>query len=174
MKYSIFGKNIDFNIEEVPALKSSLEELLQFYSPAVGEPDLFVEFCSKSFDATIQYSNPRIHGETGNGFVISGSHGKFAFIRKSGSAIVKVYLYPSFFSNGILHRIIANGEYSSITDKLSAILFENILIPAMSFFDDVALIHSAGISTNEGKALLLGGTGGIGKTSMEIEMCYYG
>ena len=36
---------------------------------------------------------------------------------------------------------------------------------------DLSLIHASGVVLSNGKAILLGGTGGIGKTSLELELC---
>jgi len=46
-----------------------------------------------------------------------------------------------------------------------------MLIPSIYFNKNLAPVHCAGVSDHENRAILIGGTGGVGKTSLEMELC---
>jgi serine kinase of HPr protein (carbohydrate metabolism regulator) len=62
--------------------------------------------------------------------------------------------------------------YKSNIENITAILYELVLVPLNYFFSDKALVHASSMknSTN-GKTVMFGGTGGVGKTSLELLLC---
>ena len=56
-------------------------------------------------------------------------------------------------------------------ERIGQILFENVLVPSVYFNPKLAPVHSAAVSVRGEGAVLLGGTGGVGKTSLEMELC---
>ena len=59
---------------------------------------------------------------------------------------------------------IRSMEYASDLEAFEQILHELVLVPSVYFFPDLSIVHAAALSIN-GKATLIAGTGGTGKTS---------
>ncbi|MGE4287634.1 MAG: hypothetical protein AB7E36_03010 [Salinivirgaceae bacterium] len=174
MKYQIAGKIWLFKNNDSRLPNEILLQLLEFYQESDDVPEeICVVFVNKPLDNLIEYRNPKIHGELKNGFVIPAVYGQVAYSKETDIPVIKVYLSSLFYKNTIFSRVIINGEFSSLRDKLSAVLYETIIIPSTFFFADLGLIHSTGVFNQKEQGILLGGTGGIGKTSMEIELCFY-
>ena len=174
MKFRIANKIFLIKNEDNKELDLLLTQLLCFYEPADNKSeDIEILFTNEDLAKNIKYYNPKIHGEFENGFLMSVYYGQIGFTINNDIPTVKVNLNNEFYNKNIISKFISNGEFSSALDKLSSIFYESIIIPSLFFFDDLALIHSAGVCDANGNGIVLGGTGGIGKTSMEIELCYY-
>lgn len=65
-------------------------------------------------------------------------------------------------------------QYSYPYEDIGQIFHELVLIPSLFFFpDDISIIHGSAVQTINDKTLLIGGTGGVGKTSLELSMIHY-
>jgi hypothetical protein len=60
-------------------------------------------------------------------------------------------------------------QYTNRKESIGYLFHELILVPSALFISDFTLVHASAVS-DEG-AILFGGTGGVGKTSLELEMC---
>lgn len=60
-------------------------------------------------------------------------------------------------------------EYSTEVEEFEQVLHELILVPSAYFFNDLSVVHAAVLAVN-GKAILLAGTGGTGKTSALLSL----
>jgi hypothetical protein len=113
---------------------------------------------------------------------------KFVYLMDDGSFIVQKYdstlqfsvqedsidilLDIRTYSNPILRYIqkFLNIEYHHRIERIGQILHENIIIPTIQFFEDVSIVHASGFKYKDG-GVLISGTGGVGKTSLEIVLC---
>ena len=172
--YRVFNRFIQINCDSSRAISEGIQYVLGLYG-VVSEfvsPEVIINIGDEIEFNTI-CNNPSIHGELRNGFVINNSlSGKISF-QKNNEDVLVINMRPNqkYFNDNLVFRFFDNGEFSSVEDRLSSVLFESIFVPMTFFFDDLALIHSASFIGNN-DAISIGGTGGIGKTSLEIEMCF--
>jgi len=116
-------------------------------------------------------SNPSNHSELKDGFVMHNSKFSVALIHHGEVLRYKVYLSPR--RNLIINYLsrLYSMDYATITQRLSQIFFEQVMVPSVYFNSDQFLVHSSSMVNANNQAILIGGTGGVGKTSLEIELC---
>jgi len=124
------------------------------------------------FDQDIIARNPGSHEETKQGFIIHFAKFSIHYTKNKENQVV-CEIRPKFQKNFIMRYLkkLNNIQYDSVSERIAQIITENMLIPSIYFFEDLAPVHSAGVADPDGRAILLGGTGGVGKTSLEMEMC---
>lgn len=167
--YRIANKNVQIN-NSFTELNEPINELLNPYITDNKEYDYSVNIITQRPE--IIYSNPSVHYETEDGFGYSIKGYGDLFFEKTTHLEITFIPSKQLVRRPLYKRFISSGEYSSLTDLMSSLLFEHILVCATFFFDDIAIVHSAGFKLNNNRAILIGGTGGIGKTSLEIQMCF--
>jgi len=116
-------------------------------------------------------SNPKIHSFS-PGFLFADMH----------SVIVKwnTYTHPFVVNlsfkkptrNNIINplRRFLNRQYALSWEAVGQIFHELVLVPSIYFIKDLALVHASAMISPEGQGILVGGTGGVGKTSLELEL----
>lgn len=67
---------------------------------------------------------------------------------------------------------LASNQFTIREEYIGQVFHENVLLPAYTKLKEVLLIHGAAFAV-EGKTVLVGGQGGVGKTSIELKMCYH-
>jgi len=113
--------------------------------------------------------NPSIHSYYEKGFRIEliNASVEFHFNGKQLSQI------DFCIKQGSALRAIANKwfsyQYTNRKESIGFIFHELVLIPSAFFFQDLSVVHASAIDDNG--AILFGGTGGVGKTSLELELC---
>jgi hypothetical protein len=123
------------------------------------------------FEAIIRSSNPSIHIETSEGFIVRSllidSYFKFKY-----DEVYEVE-FKINESEGVRSglRKWVNIQYTNRTENIGQILHEHVLVPLMILRRDRFITHSSGVQFMNKEAVLFGGTGGVGKTSIEIKLC---
>lgn len=173
IRAKIFSKNILIDIKyNDDIINKILEEQFSYYEsfPENENIDLIVNVVDSFNHLNIIQKNPSIHSEIDNGFIAEFGNYKTAFYKKNDKLVCELCIQSSgnkFFS---LLRKIDNIEFSTREERVAQILFESILIPSLFFDEEKILIHSSGF-VKDNKGILIGGTGGSGKTSLELELC---
>lgn len=65
-----------------------------------------------------------------------------------------------------------SNQFTIREEYIGQIFHENVLLPAMTCLDDVLPIHGAAFKYND-ITFLIGGKGGVGKTSIELRLCFH-
>ena len=97
---------------------------------------------------------------------------EIAFVFNKDKQLKKIYfrlLTAQSYARRILRKWL-NMQYTNRIENITQIFHENVLIPLSFFMDDLTPIHASGFSL-DGITTLLGGTGGTGKTTLELEFC---
>lgn len=170
----IFGRNYRIKIQSELRNKiySNLNELMELYLDAATKNDDIIFKIVDDFDQEILARNPGSHEETKRGFIIHYSKFSIHYTKSEENRLV-CEIRPKIQKNYIVRYLkkLNNIQYDSVPERLAQIITENMLIPSIYFNEDLAPVHSAGVADPENRAILLGGTGGVGKTSLEIELC---
>lgn len=65
-----------------------------------------------------------------------------------------------------------SNQFTIREEYIGQIFHENVLLPAMTCLSDVLLIHGAAFNFRN-NTFLIGGKGGVGKTSIELKVCFH-
>lgn len=147
----------------------SIEQQFGKY-PSTGEkPEITIELLPADFPESLQ-CNPSMHHLIKDGFSITYPKYKIAYYSENDGLVIKIRLKSE--GNRMMRYLkkLNNIQYNSIEERIPQIIWENCLYPSMYFNPNYTLIHSSGFSVNNKEALLLGGTGGVGKTSLELSL----
>lgn len=170
MKYKIFGKIVNITSEHKEIIHL-IEKELQIYPISKKSVDIEINFVNKII-LTDEYSNsPSIHSTIKEGFLASYGKNKILYCKSDIIKIqVELYIHHNKFKNNIAK--FKNIGFKNNIENIGAIIHELILVPFNYFFTDRALIHSSSMKNlNNGKTILFGGTGGVGKTTLELYLC---
>ncbi len=66
-----------------------------------------------------------------------------------------------------------NIQYTNRRERIGQILHESIFVPILFFQKNRLLIHASGTINSAKEVTLFGGTGGVGKTSIELLSCFH-
>lgn len=178
-KKIIFGKKVSIDISDMPRNLLFLEEMKNYPDYESEGVDLEIIY-KKDIDLTagLLSVNPSHHWTMVDGMIIDFKMCRVRF----------------YFSNKVLRRIdfhvqegripkiipkaiglflsrAYNVQCSSRTDYIAQIFHQSVLVPSAMLSPGTAIVHCSGVVTKDNKLVLLGGTGGVGKTSMEMELC---
>jgi hypothetical protein len=133
-------------------------------------PDIVVNIVDSFSHFKPLCSNPSVHKEIENGFIAEYNTCRVAF-RMSSKLIIDIMVKTE--KNSLLRFLkkINNMEFASREERIGQLLFELAIIPALFFEKDLFLVHSSSFVNKTNNAVLIGGTGGVGKTSLEIDLC---
>jgi hypothetical protein len=171
-KYLIFGNKVNIK-SSIPNLNVVLEkELAAYPSIEIDEPDIVINISSKRDYPSKQAINPKSHITVKNGFISKQKNWEI-YYHKSDSNVIKVniYLKHKLTIKKKLVKLI-NMQYSNLFEGFGQTLHELILIPLNYFDPNKFILHSSSFKSPKGKAIAIGGTGGVGKTSLELLFCY--
>lgn len=170
-KYLIFGKVI-----EVITIESSEGLLLQ------NELSVYPTAEDKAVDIQINYvesvqikdaisRNPSVHSLQNDGFNFTMGPVTIRYWFKDGIVSkVDFSIKDSSFWMATLNKML-NIQFTNHKEAIGQWFHEFVIVPLGFLFKNRALVHSSAVMTPDGNAVLFGGTGGVGKTSLEIELC---
>lgn len=174
-KYYIFGKVVEVCVDKL-LTKHQVDELFEpisLYPRAnKGEvSDVVVNFIVGPIKQALLAKNPSIHSEIQNGFIQHQQKYSVGIERVEGRIIFSIHLQPIAGKVKSYLSRLYSMDFALITSRLSQVFFEQVMVPSIYFCDNQFLVHSSCILNSRSQAILLGGTGGVGKTSLEIELC---
>ena len=172
--YRIFGKLIQIVLQDEEN-KSQIEVVSEQFGlyqelTDVENPDLIIHITKGDLGSDIHAINPKIHMEIKEGFRTIAPKIKVEF-QKGQSLVARIALEKQ--KKGLIRYLkkLYNNQYSSIDERLAQIIYELVLVPSVYFDMDKFLVHSSAFVKDQRGAVLIGGTGGVGKTSLELELC---
>ena len=175
-KYRIFNRVVRITLSAA-LTKKQVEELLgplTLYPEAANpeEADLEVEFAHTTGSHEVLATNPSNHSEMAHGFTLRYPKYEIA-VKRIGDKLSFTVLLSRRKRNPLIEYLsrLYSMDYATITQRLSQLLFEQVLIPSEFFDPNRIPVHSSSMVAPDGRAILIGGTGGVGKTSLELELC---
>ncbi|MEQ8239492.1 MAG: hypothetical protein RIA69_09790 [Cyclobacteriaceae bacterium] len=169
--YSIFDKKIFIQAKDA-LISSILEEELSLYPTIENQiPDLVVDYVDELDSAGLISSNPSIHQLTSDGFIYHmGAVIARYYFEDTKVKRIAFTIKKSSTTMRLLRKWM-NMQFTSHKEAIGQWIHEHILVPYAFTTENLALIHASAVRTQSGKTLLFGGTGGVGKTSLEITLC---
>lgn len=164
-RYRIFGKSVEIKFDE--KRHKNLREQLTLYPVTNEEPNAVINIVTQLHIPDDYIRNPKTHLTFSKGFLADYGHTQVAYLKDNG--VLRIFVKePSKI--GLAKRLL-DMEFATVEEMMGQIIHELVLVPANYFFSDRFLVHSSAFQSPEGKTFLIGGTGGIGKTSLELFLC---
>lgn len=170
-RYKIFGKIYQINTTDSYE-GHILHEELNVYPKADTDDttDIIINYLDKLDNKTPVLQNPSIHLYFSQSFKLELNNASIEFHFEKN----KLKSIDFCIKQGSVLRATANKwlsyQFSNRKESIGFIFHELVLIPSAFFFPDLTVVHASAIDDNG--VILFGGTGGVGKTSLELELCY--
>ena len=170
--YKIFGKNIKIEYEDF-MIKKYLEKWLNNYPKGdENRIDVNIKFVNElPFYNGNYYNSPTSYKVYDSVvFMNIGKH-QVIFDKRDILTIYIKYSYKNYFlkNNFLKFR---NIGYFNYLENIGAFFYEMILVFMQYILNDKVLIHSSAMKNlNTNEVFLFGGSGGVGKTSLELLLC---
>jgi len=163
--YKIASKS--FAIRYGDGLASKLlQKELSLYEKTKSPPDILVSINDKLDGNNILAKNPLTHAEFENGFSCNFGPAIVTWIKKKDG----LYVNLTFDENRKSWRKkLRSIQYTHPFENVGQVFHELVLIPTLFFFpEELTIIHGSALETEENKAIVIAGTGGVGKTALEL------
>lgn len=164
----IAGLNVTIEGESSISL-AQLNKELAIYPPTQEKTDILIHFKQQDANKAIA-NNPSIHKEFEDGF--SASFGSAIVRWRWGHAQTLVNWFSPNPPKNWLGKF-CGIQFTHPYEQIGQIFFELVLIPTLQLFyyERFLLLHGSALaSVDEKNAIVFGGTGGVGKTSLELEL----
>jgi len=170
-RYKIFGRVIKLNTLDRDEGRILHKELELYPIIEAEKFDVAINYVEQVEAGELISNNPGIH-----------KLGSDSMVCQIGVAAVKFYfrdqkLYQIDFSidqrSGLKKATQKwkSMQFTTNYEAIGQIFHELILVPMAFLFDDCSVVHSSGIVNSNNEVVLFGGTGGVGKTSLEMTLC---
>lgn len=168
MKYLIASKTVEIDIpEDWPSASVLLEELREY--PASTRPaDIVIRYTAQQPSRAIA-SNPTSYQELEAGFAIGNYHTSVAWTDQKP---VEVTVAPVRAGKNWVKKL-TNMQFTHPYEQIGQVFHEFVLVPTFIFHfnREICLIHGSSVRNKDtAEAMIITGTGGVGKTLSEIEM----
>ncbi len=170
--YEIAGLPVRIEFEASPWTRL-LERELAVYpgSTSASDPALTMLVAPLGEDVPL-VRNPATHLEFSDGFTSQHKIGHTRFVLEGGKLTHAAFSLPPNRPPGYqwLYRW-ASMQYLSEQEQIGQAFHEKCLQPALALLPGIAPVHASAFQSPTGQVTLIGGTGGVGKTSLELELC---
>ena len=169
MKKQIFGKT--FEILFPPTHESLVSETFALYTDAVASPvDVSVEIGAKQVSDGVYFNNPKIHFSYRDSMETKFPQASVRWCPcvNEGPVLRAFVDIDECYKGGFLRKILSL-EFPTCIEWFQQVVHELVLIPAVYFLQDRALLHAACVSLDD-KVVAFTGTGGVGKSSAMLAL----
>lgn len=169
--YQIFGKNIKVSTFESRAGDILHNELSLYPIVDSSEYDIAINYVYEIQEKEIISSNPTLNLLSADSMTcaMGSATVKFVFKDDNLTSIDFTINEKSSIKRNI--RKWKSIQYTTSEEAIGQIFHELILVPFSFFQKDYSVVHSSGVINSNGETILFGGTGGVGKTSLEMDLC---
>jgi hypothetical protein len=170
--FSFFGITSNLEITDKRYSKKLINEL-DCYITTEKKATILITDDWTSFDKKIVAINPSIHLFGPDVIYIKNKLLNVAFVFNKERKLTTVFFKLNYEKNRFKRvlRKWLNMQFTNRIENIGQIFHELVLVPLTFFQDNLVPIHAAGFSNNDNSGVLLGGTGGVGKTTIEIDFC---
>lgn len=173
--YRIFGHSTLVNTDGFAGEELLHNELGLYPKLAKDEqPDLLINYVDSIDTAdSVESRNPSLHESLADGFIATMGPVKVQFLLQNGLLMQVNFAFkprnPNYLWQGL--KKLKDIQFLTEQEAIGQIFHELVLLPAAFFNRANTIVHASGILTSNHQTILFGGTGGVGKTSLELELC---
>ena len=165
MQYNIFSKNVKINCDNSNIQQALLYEL-SGYPESNIDPDVNVVFVEEINVERDMFISPSHHSTFEGGFVARFG-GVTVLFQIKKCLYIEIMLHDPKWRSKLI-----SYDFTTVAESIGTIIHELVFVPMTYFFDDLALVHASAFKEiNSGETYMIGGTGGVGKTSLELLFC---
>lgn len=167
MKTTIASQTIEFQLGG-HLCAPLFEHELRYYPQSSAPSDCVVRLVDRLPDALA--SNPSTYLEMAGGFGVRGPRAQVAWHETADPLAVDFCFSDD--RRSWVHKLMGM-QYTHPYEEVSQVFHESVLVPTllMFFSAKVAVLHGSAMQhPDTGQAVIIGGTGGIGKTSSELSL----
>jgi len=172
MIYNIFGRNVKIEFED-KTIEKFLHDWVKHYPEGDGQVDVDIKFVKKIPRLQgIFYSSPASYVVYDNASLMNIGKHKVLFQKEDKK--LNIYIQYYYHSNPLKEFLVKfrNIGFFSTLENVGAFFHEMVLVLMQYVLDDKMLIHSSAVKNlNTNEVILFGGSGGVGKTSLELLLC---
>lgn len=169
----IAGLNIKLNYYEGRASTVLVDEL-SYYPDVTDTEEPDIQFCFfKPSKFEVVANNPSTYFHCTNGFGVNLGGYTVFWLFQNNNDIPTVYFHLNT-SEKFLYYKLKGMQFTHPFEEIGQIFHEGVLQPSILLFfnNDIALIHGSALVSENGESYIFGGTGGVGKTSLELELIF--
>lgn len=170
-RLQVFGKSLELVTDGSDAGQVLLRELSLYPESTARTPAIRVEYGAIPTPVS-GLRNPSIHHDLDDGFLCG--YGDVSVSWRTGLDVPIVARMHARDNGGGARgwlRRMRNIQFSSSIESVGQSVHELVLVPSVYFDPDYFLLHASALEAPSGGVIAIGGTGGVGKTSLEIELC---
>jgi hypothetical protein len=170
----VFGRTIEFILDDEHESRYAAHELSLYPdAPQSTASDLRI---TDTFHRNVNpiAVNPSVHTEYEDGFAADFGNTLVAFFFRNGalSKIEYVSRRPTHGLRSWMEKA-RSRQYTTNAEAIGQRLHELVLVPASLLMGASAALHAAALKAPDGEALIVGGTGGVGKTTAQLNLCIH-
>lgn len=171
MDLQIFGKRIAIERETGDPMEPLLAELSLYPAADTTTPPGY-SLRLRDEVPLDGASNPSLHVEGEDGFVVRAPTGDIRFLF-DGAALTAIEVAIRAEHTAVSSLFVRGRSIQYATPRESAgqTVHELALVPSVMFDPSHFTLHSSAFQGQDGGVTLIGGTGGVGKTSLALELC---
>lgn len=169
---TIFGISFQFRINSNKKYSLKLLEELSFYGFRYGKGESIIIHMDTKKAPKIDYNNPSSHFSSENVFGMKTTFMDCYWQSDDSGVLKEVIINTKYDDLNFFYKfahIIFGKDFTSFNNLAGKFLHELVLVPTMFFIKDYSIFHGSSLS-NCRSGILLGGTGGVGKTSAIINL----
>lgn len=171
--YQIFGRTTRLIFDDSVAASVLAEELTLYpQEPPGSAPVLDIHYGAVPVPAA-GLINPSLHYELKDGFLTEFRRATARWYFQEQRLVRVDFDLRRARTTGLrshAQRMLSN-QFTTKDEAVGQAFHELILIPSLYFDSTRLLVHASGLQDPDGGVTLIGGTGGVGKTSMELDLC---
>ncbi|MGI9543358.1 MAG: hypothetical protein ACR2MX_08870 [Cyclobacteriaceae bacterium] len=173
LAHRIFGKNIKIDLNGLPEAHLLQSELDLYPSISVEEKDLVISHVSEFDHQAVERANPSAHRSLTSGFGAIMGTSEVQFLFENDLLDQVNFSFVSQKESKFLKALEKLRSIQYLTDReaIGQVFHELILVPSVFFDPSLVMVHASGVVTPKNETILFAGTGGVGKTSLELELC---
>lgn len=168
--YCIFGCTVDVEFDGSLASSVLADELAVYPSGEASGADVRVKYGVERPVRGLR--NPASHTELDRGF--RAHYGRVVVDYTFSNSRVTEAAFEIEDDDSSLRRWgrrFANMQYASLGERAGQVFHELVMVPVAHTDPRLILLHASALQHPVGGMVAIGGTGGVGKTSLELELC---
>ncbi|MDH5676831.1 MAG: hypothetical protein OEZ06_32245 [Myxococcales bacterium] len=172
MKKLIFGRSVEINCR-IPATGELLQRELSNYPDHRGPTRVSIEITPDLPIPDEHARNPVTHATFHGGFAARFPTCEVSF-RTGQRLSIRVATSDTSSLRQRVTSFLSHPENATPAESFGQAFHELVLVPSVYFDSDLVPVHASAFQLSDGTAVLIGGTGGVGKTSLELSFCLGG
>jgi hypothetical protein len=171
--YQMLGKAIRVTLDDSVAGRVLGQELALYPQAPDDQTPAFEIRYGPLEEVGAGLVNPATHHDLADGFAarFGGTTVRWVIDDKKLKR-VDFYIRPAMVTGLRLGtQRMRSSQFTLPDEAVGQVFHELVLIPSVYFDETRFLVHSAGLQSPDGAVTLIGGTGGVGKTSLGLELC---